>query len=113
MYSSIVSDKNMRQLRESPDDLEVLFCQVEAGCLGNVEEISLTADTLPVINQTVPWKYLKTMDILASTDEILKVIVKMVDNKILPSLEVLSVVVSNTVPYTGNCMTVMEAKYTP
>ena len=76
-----------------------------------MEEISLRVDTLPIINQAVPWKHLKTMDILASTDDILKVIVKMVQNKLLPSLEVLLVVVSNTVPYTGNSMRVMEAKY--
>ena len=93
------------------NDLEVLFCQVEAGCLGNVEEISLTIDNFLSIYQTVPWKHLKTMDILASTDEILKVIVKIVDNKLFPSLEVISVNVSDTVPYTSN-LTVKEAKYT-
>ena len=92
-------------------DLEFLFCQIEAGCLGSVEEISLTIDNFLSIDQTVPWKHVKTMNILVTTDAILEVIVKMVDNKLLPSLEVLLVVVSNAVPFTGNSMRVMEAKY--
>ena len=94
-----------------PRNVEVLFCQVEAGCLSNIEEISLTTIIFPRIDQMGPWKRLKRVNILAPSDEILQVIVKMVEKKLLPSLEVLSVVVSNAIFPTGNSMRVLEAKY--
>ena len=92
-------------------DVEILFRQIETGCLCNVEEISFTAynNNYPRKKRGVPWKNVKTINILAAVShmsertiieesnilergKVLKSVVQMVRQGRLPSLETLSVV---------------------
>ena len=98
-------------------DVEILFRQVEAGCLLNIEEISLTAykDNYPRNKRGVPWKNVKTINILAAVShmsertiieesnilersKVLKLVVQMVRQGRLPSLEILSVLLPGFPP---------------
>ena len=111
-------------------DVGVLFRQVEAGCLRNIEEISFTAyyANYPSNNQRVVWN-VKAMNILAAVSSIpesktsrtvtkdgniltktniLKPVITMVEKSILPSLEILSFVVPEIPPHNVD---VAEDKY--
>ena len=102
-------------------DVEVLFRQVEAGCLRNIEEISFTAyyANYPSNNQRVVWN-VKAINILAAVSSIpegktshiktrdgntltktniLKPVITKVRKGMLPSLEILSVVVPEIPPH--------------
>ena len=100
-------------------DLDVLCSKIENGCLSSLEDLSFTAYTsnYTSVKQTVPWKHVRKINILDSIKqckpgeenqprplhnfgENLRPIVDMVEGGMLPSLEVLSCMLTQVMAMT-------------